>query len=298
MLGTGENRRVATLDLVIADLHAHTLASDGTDTPTQLVEKASAAGLDLIAITDHDTTSGWDEAASAAERNGIALLRGIEISCQWRGISLHLLAYLHDPHHEPLLRTLHRARESRERRARRITELLAADVPVDWKDVSAQVEPGATVGRPHIADALVTRGVVPDRDAAFAQYLYTGSPYYASHYAPGPVEVVNLVRAARGVPVMAHPFAAARGPVVPDELIADMAQAGLFALEAHHPDHRESERDHALALAAALQLHVTGASDYHGRGKANRLGQCTTSSETLEALLAEPTALPVVGRAT
>lgn len=279
---------------MIADLHAHTLASDGTDTPTELVEKACAAGLDLIAITDHDTTSGWEEAASAAERTGIALLRGIEISCQWQGISLHLLAYLHDPHYEPLLRTLRKARESRERRARRITEQLAADVPVNWEDVSAQVDPGATVGRPHIADALVARGIVPDRDTAFAQYLYTGSPYHASHYAPGPVEVIHLVRAARGVPVMAHPFAAARGPVVPDELIAEMAEAGLFALEAHHPDHQEAQRDHALALASALQLHVTGSSDYHGRGKTNRLGQCTTSPETVEALLAEPTALAVV----
>lgn len=281
---------------MIADLHAHTLASDGTDTPTQLVEKASAAGLDLIAITDHDTTCGWDEAASAAERNDITLLRGIEISCQWQGISLHLLAYLHDPQHAPLLRILRRARESRERRARRITELLAADLPLSWEDVSAQVEPGATVGRPHIADALVSRGIVSDRDTAFAEYLYTGSPYYASHYAPGPVEVIQLVRAARGVPVMAHPFAAARGPVVPDELIADMARAGLFALEAHHPDHEEEQRDHALALASDLRLQVTGSSDYHGRGKSNRLGQCTTSPETVEALLAEPTAVAAVGR--
>ncbi|WP_168581999.1 PHP domain-containing protein [Gephyromycinifex aptenodytis] len=280
---------------MIADLHAHTLASDGTDTPTQLIEKAAAQGLDLIAITDHDTTSGWDEASAAAQRVGISLLRGIEISCKWQEISLHLLAYLHERSDEPLLAELSAARDSRDSRARRITELLAADLPITWKDVSAQVEPGATVGRPHIADALVALGIVKQRDEAFAKYLYTGSPYYAAHYAPDPVAVVKLVRAARGVPVMAHPFAAARGPVAPDQLIAEMAQAGLFALEADHPEHDDSQRAHTIALAADLGLHVTGSSDYHGRGKTNRLGQCTTAPTVVEALLSEPTAVTAIG---
>ncbi|GMA38883.1 hypothetical protein GCM10025883_09280 [Mobilicoccus caccae] len=181
---------------MIVDLHAHTLASDGTDTPTGLVENAAAAGLDVVAITDHDTTAGWREAIDAATRLGVGLLPGIEISCSWRGISVHLLGYLHDPTDDALLAELDAARESRDSRARRITDLLAADVPVTWDDVLRQVATGATIGRPHIADALVANGVVPDRDAAFAEYLYTGSPYYASHYAPDPVEAVRLVRAA------------------------------------------------------------------------------------------------------
>ncbi|MDO5627407.1 MAG: PHP domain-containing protein [Mobilicoccus sp.] len=274
---------------MIVDLHAHTLASDGTDTPTQLVENADAAGVDVVAITDHDTTAGWTEAIDAATRLGVGLLPGIEISCSAGGVSVHLLGYLHDASDEALRAELDAARESRDTRARRITELLAADVPITWEDVLAQVAEGATVGRPHIADALIANGVVPDREAAFADYLYTGSPYYARHYAPDPVEAVRLVRAAGGVPVMAHPFAEKRGRVVPDRIIADMAAAGLFALEAHHPDHTPEQEVRAVALAADLSLLTTGSSDYHGTGKPQGLGARTTSPEVLDALLAEPT---------
>lgn len=271
------------------DLHAHTVASDGTDTPARLVEQADAAGLDVVALTDHDSTAGWDEAIDAAERLGVGLLPGIEISCSWEGISVHLLAYLLDPANPELLTELDAARESRDGRARRIVDRLAADVPITWEDVEAQVGEGATIGRPHIADALVARGVVPDRTAAFDEYLYNGSPYYATHYAPDPVEAVRLVRAAGGVPVMAHPFAAKRGRLVPDAVIEDMARAGLFALEGDHPDHDDAQRAKAYALAGDLGLHVTGSSDYHGTGKPQGLGARTTRPEVLDALLAEPT---------
>lgn len=274
---------------MIVDLHAHTLASDGTDTPAQLVEEADAAGIDVVAITDHDTTAGWDEAIDAATRLGVGLLPGIEISCSWRGISVHLLGYLHDPRHPELLAELDAARESRDTRARRIVDRLAVDMPITWEDVSAQVVEGATIGRPHIADALVENGVVPDRTAAFDRYLYTGSPYYATHYAPDPVEATRLVRAAGGVPVMAHPFAERRGRIVPDEVIADMADAGLFALEGDHPDHDDAQRDKAHGLARDLGLHVTGSSDYHGDGKPQRLGARATDPAVLDAMLAEPT---------
>ena len=274
---------------MLIDLHAHTLASDGTDTPTQLLHQAAEAGLDVVAITDHDTTAGWDEATEAAQGVGVDLLPGIEISCSWEGISVHLLAYLLDPADPQLTAELDAARRSRDGRARRIVDALAADVPITWADVEAQVGEGATIGRPHIADALVACGVVPDRSAAFEQYLYTGSPYYATHYAPGPVEAVRLVRAAGGVPVMAHPFAAKRGRLVPDAVIEDMARAGLFALEGDHPDHDAAQRAKAYALAADLGLHVTGSSDYHGTGKPQGLGACTTAPDVLDALLAEPT---------
>lgn len=274
---------------VTIDLHAHTATSDGTDSPAELLANAAAAGLDVVAITDHDTTDGWDEAIAAAPATGVGLVPGIEISCSWNGISLHLLSYLHDPADPALLAELTASRESRETRARRIVDLLAADVPITYDEVLAQVSVGATVGRPHIADALVAAGVVPDRSAAFDRFLHTGSPYYASHYAPDPVQAVRLVRAAGGVPVMAHPFAEKRGRSVPESLIAEMAGAGLFALEAHHPEHTDEQRDRALRVARELGLHATGSSDYHGTGKPQGLGARTTAPDVYDALLAEPT---------
>ena len=276
------------------DLHAHTTCSDGTDSSEQLVENAARAGLDVVAITDHDSTAGWEEAARAAERCGVDLVRGIEVSCQADGISVHVLGYLHDPDHRELRDELDRARHSRDSRAQRIVELLARDVPIDWDDVRGQVTGDATIGRPHIADALVARGVVPDRDAAFRDYLYTGSPYYASHYAVDPVRAVRLIRGAGGVAVMAHPFAAKRGRIVSDRVIADMAQAGLLALEAHHLDHTPEQVRKATALAAELGLLVTGSSDYHGDGKVNRLGDRLTSPDVLEAIEQAASATAVV----
>lgn len=276
------------------DLHAHTTASDGTDSPTQLVENAAQAGLDVVAITDHDSTAGWGEAEQAAERVGIELVRGIEVSCQTGGISVHVLGYLHDPSDDRLQRELDLARESRDTRARRIVELLAQDVEIEWDDVLAQVAADATIGRPHIADALVARGVVSDRDAAFRDYLYTGSRYYASHYAVDPVEAVRLIRAAGGVAVMAHPFAAKRGRIVSDQVIADMADAGLLALEAHHLDHTPEQTAKGVGLAAELGLLVTGSSDYHGTGKVNRLGDRLTDADVFGAIAEAASATSVV----
>lgn len=280
---------------MLIDLHAHSTASDGTDTPAELVAAAVAAGLDVVAITDHDSTDGWADATEAAQRHGIRLVRGIELSCAAGGISLHVLGYLHDPTYEPLLREMDHARTSRTERARRITAKLAADVPIDYADVLAQVHQGATVGRPHIADALVANGIVRDRDEAFATYLYDGSPYYARHYAPSAVDGVRLIRAAGGVPVMAHPFAAKRGRIVADDVIEEMAAAGLVGLEAHHPDHTPDQERHALDLARALGLLVTGSSDYHGTGKVNRLAERTTPQGVFEALVGRETASPLVG---
>lgn len=279
---------------MLIDLHAHSSASDGTDTPAQLMAKAAQADLSVIALTDHDTTAGWEEAEREARRQGITLVRGIELSCKRDGISVHLLGYLHDPTHAELIAEMDRARDSRYRRAELITEALAADFPIDYQDVLAQVSPGATVGRPHIADALVARGIVASRDEAFARLLYDGSPYYISHYAPDPVAGVRLVRQAGGVPVMAHPCAAKRGRVVADTVIEEMAAAGLAGLEATHPDHDPQQEAHARDLAAALGLFTTGSSDYHGAGKANRLGQCTTDVDVYERIVGQETATDVV----
>lgn len=281
--------------MVRIDLHTHSTESDGTDSPSRLVAEAARAGLDVVALTDHDTTRGWAEASEAAPAHGVTLVRGIEISCVSDGVSIHLLGYLHDPEHAPLRAELERARHSRGDRARRIVEALGADTGLTWPDVVEQVGDGATIGRPHIADALVARGVVTDRDHAFRHYLYDGSPYYRSHYAIDAIEAVRLVRQAGGVPVMAHPFAAKRGRIVADAVVEAMADAGLAGLEAHHLDHTDEQVARATALARRLGLLVTGSSDYHGDGKVNRLAERTTSRDVFEAIVEQASGVSLVG---
>jgi predicted metal-dependent phosphoesterase TrpH len=258
------------------DLHAHSTASDGTESPAELVGAARAAGVTMLAITDHDTTAGWGEAVDAAIRLGVQLVRGIEISCSREHRSIHLLGYLPDPDDPRLAVELARARDSRVTRMDRIIERMAEDgIPVSVQEVRAQVAPGATLGRPHLADALVAMGVVEDRDAAFRDLLHDGSKYYVGHYAPDPVRAISLVRRAGGVPVLAHPFAM-RTATISDEMVEELAAAGLAGLEAHHRDHEPADVERALRLADRHDLVVTGSSDYHGTGKLNRLGEHTT----------------------
>ncbi|QCB93033.1 PHP domain-containing protein [Cellulomonas shaoxiangyii] len=276
------------------DLHTHSSASDGTERPADLVASARAAGLDVVALTDHDTTAGWDEAAAAARELGIGLVRGTEVSARSRGISVHLLSYLQDPAHPALADELARARDSRVHRAERMVELLARDVPITWADVLDQARDAVAVGRPHIADALVARGVVPDRDAAFAHLLASGGPYHVDHYAPEAPDAVAAIRAAGGVPVFAHPGADARGRVVPDRVFDELAEAGLAGVEVGHRDHTPAQRERLAGIAARLDLLVTGSSDYHGAGKANRLGENLTEPQVLAAITAQGTT-PVVG---
>ncbi|GAB95960.1 hypothetical protein KILIM_030_00020 [Kineosphaera limosa NBRC 100340] len=285
------------LPVVRIDLHTHSDASDGTGSPGQVVAEAAAAGLDVVALTDHDSTRGWDEASRAAREHGIDLLPGMEISCTYYGTSIHLLSYLHDPQFEPLLAQLEHARASRDTRAQRIVDRLATVVPLTWDQVRAQVSDGATVGRPHIADALVASGAVADRTEAFDRYLYNGSPYYASHYAIDVLEAIELVRAAGGVPVFAHPFAQKRGRIVDESVIAQMRDAGLVGIEVNHPDHDPAQTRRALEAARTFGLLVTGSSDYHGDGKPNRLGEQLTSPQVLAQILARASGSePVLAR--
>ncbi len=263
------------------DLHAHSSASDGTEPPADVVASAVRAGLDVVALTDHDTTAGWDEAAAAARELGIALVRGTEVSARWRGISLHLLSYLQDPTSPALLVELDKTRDARVGRARAMVERIGADYALTWDDVLAHAQDAVTVGRPHIADALVARGIVPDRDAAFAHLLRADGPYHVPHYAPDGPAAVRAIRAAGGVPVFAHPGADARGRVVPDETFDLLAEAGLAGLEVHHRDHSPAQRERLTAIAARLELFVTGGSDYHGAGKLNRLGENLTEPDVL-----------------
>jgi predicted metal-dependent phosphoesterase TrpH len=276
------------------DLHTHSNASDGKQSPADVIRSATEAGLDVVALTDHDTTAGWDEAAVAAQHHRIALVRGIEISCQHEGISIHLLGYLQDPAAPGLIEELARSRVSRETRAQRIVERLSQDLPLHWDDVLEQTEPGATVGRPHIADAMVAKRIVDSREAAFSEYLYDGSRYYLSHYAPDPVVAVTLLGQAGGVAVMAHPFAGGRGPVADDSVIEAMAAAGMAGLEVNHRDHAPEQVRHGLDLAASLGLFVTGSSDYHGAGKPNQLGENTTDLVVLQRIEAVATGVEVL----
>jgi predicted metal-dependent phosphoesterase TrpH len=271
------------------DLHSHSSASDGTERPGELVAQARRAGLDVVALTDHDTTAGWEEASAAAREHGVALVRGTEVSARSAGMSVHVLSYLHDPSHPGLASELERAREARASRARRIVALLGGDFGLRWEEVEAQVEPGAVIGRPHIADALVARGVVASRDEAFADLLHAGSPYYVQHYAPEVLDAVMLIREAGGVAVFAHPGAEVRGRIVGDAVIEAMVASGLQGLEVDHRDHSPEQRERLRGLAARHGLFVTGSSDYHGTGKENRLGENLTAPEVLEQIVAAGT---------
>ena len=267
------------------DLHAHSNVSDGTETPAEVMAAAAAAGLNVIALTDHDSTDGWAEASRAAVDNGVALVPGMEISCRTdQGISVHLLSYLHDPTHPGLLEEITKARDARLTRAERMVTVLAEDYPLSWDDVIHHVAPGATLGRPHIADALVAAGVVADRSEAFTSILTSHSRYFVQHYAPEPALAVELVRAAGGVPVFAHPVASARGRVVGESTYHDMIDAGLSGLEVNHRDNPEEGREFLRKLAARHGLLVTGSSDYHGLGKPNRLGENLTAPDVFERI--------------
>jgi predicted metal-dependent phosphoesterase TrpH len=269
------------------DLHAHSTASDGTLSPAELMGAAAAAGLDVVAITDHDTTGGWAAAGSAVPP-GLTLVPGAELSCRWyapdRSIALHLLAYLFDPADPALSAELAQVREHRERRAQRMVDMLRADgVDVTWEEILHHAG-GGTVGRPHLAQALIRRGLAATVSEAFAPHLL-GERYRLPKHDIDVFTALRLVRDAGGVTVFAHPKATKRGTVVPDALIAEMAAAGLFGLEADHEDHTPAERAHVRALAADLGLAVTGSSDFHGTNKTVPLGAFTTAPDVYERIV-------------
>ena len=270
------------------DLHTHTVVSDGTDTPTELAEKVAEAGLAGFALTDHDTTDGWAAASTAAKHLGLVFIPGMELTCATTtGISVHVLSYLHDPYNKALLTEMEESRRSRESRAQRMVEKLSEDYPVNWDIVLEHCAPNATIGRPHIADALVSVGVIGNRSEAFVELLHPRSPYYVSHYSPDPVYGVELIRAAGGVPVFAHPMAAKRGRVVPEPVFHDMIEAGLAGVEVYHRDNSAQGRQFLLKLAQEHQLIVTGSSDYHGFGKPNELGENSVGLDVVEQIAAQ-----------
>jgi predicted metal-dependent phosphoesterase TrpH len=274
------------------DLHTHSTASDGTETPAELVATAHADGLDVFAITDHDTTGGWAQAREALP-TGLTLVTGAEFSCVHHGedgrTSLHLLGYLFDPDHEGLRAERIRLRAARRHRGEEIVSRMVADgIPISWDQVSDLADGGA-VGRPHIARALVDAGLFVDVDAAFAGPLSGRSKYYVGTPDTDVFTAIALVRAAGGVPVFAHPLARRRGKVVGDDVIVALAEAGLGGLEVEHPDHAEDDRAHLRALARDLDLVQTGSSDYHGTNKKTPIGACTTEPAQYERLVSMAT---------
>ena len=251
-------------------------------------------GLDVVAITDHDGTSGWTEALDARPP-GLTVVPGVEISCAHvdgtgRRVGLHLLAYLLDPDDVAMQGQWALLHDSRRTRARRmVSNLAAAGYPISWTQVAA-IAGNAPVGRPHLGRALVESGVVPDVNAAFGDLLSSRRPYYVPKADTDVFTAIALVLASGGVPVFAHPIARGRGPVVADEVIADMAAAGLVGIEVDHPDHDADDRAHAAGLAHELGLVGTGSSDYHGANKTVRLGAELTSPDAFAELVDRPTA--------
>jgi predicted metal-dependent phosphoesterase TrpH len=278
------------------DLHTHSDVSDGTEPPAEVMAAAKAAGLDVVALTDHDSTAGWDEATLAAGELGITLVRGMELSARHGSITVHLLSYLHDPTYRPLLDVLARVKSARRERAQGMVERLAKDFPITWDQVAARAPSGGAVGRPQIADQLVALGVVPDRRAAFQHILHPRGPYYVRYWSIDAAAAVQLVRDAGGVPVFAHPGATGRQRVVGDHGIGQMADAGLAGLEIFHRDNPPEQRARLKALAERFGLLMTGSSDYHGTGKPNRLGENLTDEATLDAI-ADQGESPLVGGA-
>ncbi len=269
------------------DLHTHSNRSDGTDDPGILVEKAKSAGLDVVALTDHDSAVGWDDAADAAASNGIELVRGIEMSCLREGHSVHLLGYRFDPRYQPLADELHHVLDGRTNRLPAMLERLRAlgiDITVD--DVDAWSGNAVATGRPHVADALVAKGVVADRSEAFDKFLKPGRPAYIARYGIDLTTGIDLLNAAGGVAVIAHPWGRGSDRVLTATRLAELKAVGLAGIEVDHNDHDAQARAALRQIARKLDLVVTGSSDYHGTGKIDfDLGCNTTDPQQFERLM-------------
>ena len=276
---------VGTMTAVRIDLHVHSNASDGTDDPAEVVRRASAAGLDVFALTDHDTQAGLASAQAEAVGSGVTLIPGMELSALVDGRSVHLLAYLSDPDDPELRAETAQIRDDRTYRAKAMVaraQELGADV--SWDQVAA-IAGDAVVGRPHIARALAAAGVVATPADAFTpDWIADGGRAFVDRYAIELPRAVSLVRAAGGVPVLAHPRSP--GYEVADEVIARLVDSGLCGIEVYHPDHDQPERDRLTALAASLGLIATGGSDDHGSFNNHGLGRETTPPDEYELLLA------------
>ena len=270
------------------DLHLHSNVSDGTGSPADVVREAHAAGIRTMALTDHDTADGWDEAREECLRLGMTFVPGMEFSARIEQGSIHILAYLVDPNFAPLAEELDKLQNDRENRLRQMTENVGADYDITWDHVMEQVAAsGKSLGRPHLADALVAQGIIGERGEAFDGILSKNGPYYVSQYALGPIDAVKLIRAAGGVPVMAHPTT--KGRVAPMEYIDRLIEAGLGGYEIEHRENMEPGKTILRELCVERGLIITGSSDYHGTGKPNQPGENTTEPEMLAKIIEQGT---------
>lgn len=263
------------------DLHTHSSVSDGTDTPAELVRAAARSGLAVVALTDHDTWDGLAEAARTGAEIGLEVVPGVEMSCGHRGSSVHLLGYGGDRTDPAWAAELARIRDGRtERIPAMLRRLAALGMPLTEEEVAAQARNTPSIGRPHIADALVARGYVASRDEAFAGYLAEGGPAYVDRYAPDVFAAVRTVRAAGAVPVIAHPWGRDSKRVLPLEVLGELLAAGVAGWEVDHVEHGPEDRRRLRAYATAHGALITGSSDYHGTGKThNPLGCEVTDPE-------------------
>lgn len=289
------------------DLHAHSNCSDGKESVEEVFRQAKLAGVDVLALTDHDTTHGWAQAASAAAAEGIGFVPGIEVttrahvyspSGELHKFGVHMLAYLPDPNHAELQQVLGESVSSRELRLRAIVEKIAEDYDLEWSDVEMFIEQGATFGRPAVADAMVHRGHFESRDRVFAEVWPNGADryYVPNRGVPDTIEAIRLIRRAGGVPVIAHPLSRGKGPEVgqpmPRDHFEEMIAAGLAGFEVDHRDVPEHAQKWLREMASEFDLVITGSSDYHGlTGKKNRLGENTTSPEMLDRIVAQATGI-------
>lgn len=281
------------------DLHTHSSVSDGTDSPADLVAAAAAAGLDVVALTDHDTTKGW-AAATDALPPGLTLVRGAELSCtspdgRGRTCTVHVLAYLFDPDSPTIVAEQHRLRGERRQRLRKMAVRMREDgLPIDPDEVMDGLPAGSSAGRPHLAMALQRAGLVQTVAEAFHRYLDNNGRYYLPK-ADTPVrDAIRMINDAGGVTVLAHAFAQTRGRTVTPDVISDLAAAGLAGIEVDHPDHDAAARAQLRGIAAELGLPITGSSDYHGRNKSVALGAETTDPEMFDQLAGRATGVALL----
>jgi predicted metal-dependent phosphoesterase TrpH len=285
---------------MIIDLHTHSDASDGTDSPAELVRAAASAGVRVLGITDHDTTGGWAEAERARPAE-LALVRGAEFSTQvagnGRSASVHLLGYLFDPGDPEIVAEQVRLKKERRRRGLAMVEKMVADgVPITAAQVLA-IAGNAPVGRPHIGRALVASGVVSTVDDAFASLLAGRAKYYVAKVDTDLPSAIRMITAAGGVSVIAHPRGRGERRVLTADFIGKLAADGLSGLEVDHPDHDPEERAELREIAGRYGLLTTGSSDYHGHNKTLQLGQESTDPEVLRGLVERSTGVTqVLGR--
>lgn len=275
-----------------ADLHLHSNHSDGTESPAEVMRQAHAHGVRTAALTDHDRTSGWGEAGDAATALGMTFIPGMELSSKHEWRSVHVLGYLFDPTDAALVAETDRIRDDRIGRAERIVRSIGRDYDLRWEDVLEQTTEDATVGRPHIADALVARGIVRDRTEAFEGILHPREGYYEPHYAPDPLTAIRLITDAGGVAIIAHPATSGRDRMMPVPFIERLVAASLGGFEIDHRENTESGKRTLRTIAAEHDLIITGSSDYHGAGKPNVPGENTTADDMVARIIARASGTP------